>query len=36
MARVYADLVRKSRIALDAVPKKLRADVENILNGATR
>lgn len=36
MARVYADLVRKDRIALDAVPKKLRADVENILNGATR
>ena len=36
MARVYEDLVRKGRIALDAVPKKLRADVENILNGATR
>lgn len=36
MARVYADLVRKDRITLDAVPKKLRADVENILNGATR
>ena len=35
MARVYADLVRKGRKALDAVPKKLRADVENILNGAT-
>ena len=35
MARVYADLARKGRIALD-VPKKLRADVENILNGATR
>ena len=26
MARVYADLVRKGRKALDAVPKKLRAD----------
>ena len=36
MARVYADLVRKGRIALDAVPKKLRADVENILKGANR
>ena len=36
MARVYADLVRKGRISLDAVPKKLRTDVENILNGATR
>ena len=36
MARVYADLVRNGRIALDAVPKKLRVDVENILNGATR
>ena len=36
MARVYADLVRKGSIALDAVPKKIRADVENILNGATR
>ena len=36
MARVYADLVHKGRIALDAAPKKLRADVENILNGATR
>ena len=36
MARVYADLVRKGRITLGDVPKKLRADVENILNGATR
>ena len=36
MARVYADLVRKGRIALDAVPRKIRVDVENILNGATR
>ena len=36
MARVYADLVRKGRIALDAVPTQIRADVENILNGATR
>ena len=36
MARVYADLVRKGRIALDAVPKKIRADVENILNVTRR
>lgn len=32
MARVYADLVRKGKIALDDVPKKIRADVEAILN----
>lgn len=32
MARVYADLVRKGRITLDDVPKKIRADVEAILN----
>lgn len=36
MAKAYADLVCKGRIALDAVPKKLRADVENILIGAIR
>ena len=32
MARVYADLVRKGRITLDNVPKKIRAEVEEILN----
>ena len=32
MARVYADLVRKGRITLDDVPKKIRTEVEEILN----
>ena len=32
MARVYADLVRKGKIDLEDVPKKIRAEVETILN----
>lgn len=32
MATVYADLIRKGRKTIEEVPKKLRAEVEAILN----
>lgn len=33
MAKVYADLIRKGKKALDDVPEKLRAEVEALLLG---
>ena len=32
MAMVYVDLIRKGRKTIDDVPKKLRAEVEALLN----
>lgn len=32
MARVYADLIRKGLKTIDEVPKRIRAEVEAILN----
>lgn len=32
MARVYADLIRKGLKTIDEVPKRIKAEVEAILN----
>ncbi len=32
MATVYADLIRKGKKTIDEVPKKIRAEVEALLN----
>ncbi len=34
MARVYADLIRKGKKTLDDVPKKIRAEVQALLEEA--
>ena len=34
MARVYADLIRKGKKTLDDVPKKIRAEVQALLEKA--
>lgn len=33
MAKVYADLIRKGKKTIEDVPKKLRAEVEALLEG---
>lgn len=33
MARIYADLIRKGYKTIDDVPKKLKAEVQKILDG---
>lgn len=33
MARVYADLIKKGLKTIDAVPEKLRDEVQRILDG---
>ena len=33
MAKIYADLIRKGRKAIDDVPEHLRAEVQAILDG---